>query len=237
MDIKEKNKICSFICTHDKRSEFLDGFIFHYNRCNIGIKLFVFTNEKDRVSDNNIEYIIDDIDISHAFTSSDNNWGVRLKNSINFLKETGYEYVIFNPDDGWILNEILDKGRLEYVINNLKINNIDNYRLSQRIEHIDNKNINNDFELIHPHYLTHYLTHQTSIWNINSLCLITNNNDTSRMHESDGSNRCLTNGFKMFQYVNNPVLDSIGVNHCTVGFDKDKIEQSIKLNYNPYQNK
>ena len=43
-------KICSFICTCEKRNEFLNGFIYHYKRTNIDIPLYIFTDDKNKIN-------------------------------------------------------------------------------------------------------------------------------------------------------------------------------------------
>lgn len=228
-----KSEICFFICTHNTRSHILKGFLFHYKRAGMPYPLFVFTNDKNLGNEENIFFIQDEFPEVGITQNNAPSWGARVTESIKKLIGFGYTKAVFSPDDGWILNESVDFGRLDRIIKNFERIKADSFRLSEEIRKTHGfSEVEQDFQMIEKKYISHYLTHQTSIWKLESLLKVTLSNDCSSMNEAIGSQRCIANNYNMFQCSGTPVLEALGI-HRVEGYHADWSKKSIQLGFSP----
>jgi hypothetical protein len=75
-------------------------------------------------------------------------------------------------------------------------------------------------------HLPHYVTHQTSLWKLNSLDKITEYNDIACNHEFLGFSRIIKNNINLHCYDGSKIFNSTGICHTKNGID-DKFKKYL----------
>jgi len=216
----------------------MEGFLFHYHRVLFPTALYVFSNEltpgEEFTGYSGVQYRWDSLDDAEPMRANDSRWGLRLFNAVLQLLREGYDFAIFHPDDGWILDQQLDRKRLASAWSSLEAHRIDNYRLSEDLTKTHKAEIlAEDILLLENRWCHHFLTHQTSIWNLRSLLRVLERDTVSSHHEYFGSRRVIELGFRMAQFSGSPITDSIGLHWQGTGYDSTRVKRSIALGFSP----
>ncbi len=218
IDQKIINESCFLISTFDAREKFLDPFFYYYKKF-IGseFRIYLAKEEKEYRCKEGIN--IKQLNYNFPHTSKNlgycNSWGSRLKSALGIIKNDGYKYVIFICDDGWIKSLSLDK--FNTVIDKIEKYNADRIQLIGSSEGYILEPLDSEISLISPRSdVPWYLNHQASIWKIDSLDQLVLESDCATTSERDGSQRSKELKCRFLTF-NEPVLDSIGVNHSSGG--------------------
>ena len=218
--------ICTFICTFKQRSFFADHFAFYHLKSGIELPLYIFSDEERRLDTEGVKHIRDNHSTAEGNLGQTPLWGHRLKNALSFLMEN-YKYAIFSADDGFFFD--MDIPRFKDIFAKFKKHDADYYSLMHNFvkEGVGHNKIDDDFLLMDYADLPHYLTHQTSLWKLESLNKLVDLNDTASINEYAGLARMVANNIQLHHYENAPPFDSRGIHHWEAGFD-EHCEQRIK---------
>jgi hypothetical protein len=229
MEIGMIDNLCCFISTFKQRKYFIDHFVHYYRTSGLSCPLYVFSDEEDRTSDDMVIHIKDNYSSNADHLGRIPEWGHRLKDAISFLKKK-YDYAIFSVDDGLFLD--VDTKRFFDIFEKFKLHDGDYFSLQHDFKNVlDYVKIDDDFLLMEKKNLTYYVTHQTSLWKLDSLDKITEYNDIALDHEGSGFSRIVKNNINLHCYDGNRIFDSVGICHWQDGIT-DKFKKYLMENFN-----
>ena len=143
-------------------------------------------------------------------------WGRRLDSAISFMLRNGYTHAIWCCDDGWFTAANIERlSRVIHAVNRYKPGY---FRLTEKLC-VDGKldtfrKIEEDVVELLPSRANlpcHYVSHQTSLWDLDVLAKISKRWDCACRHENSGTYRFYDGGFKALEYEGTPVIASLGV--------------------------
>tara|TARA_B100000674_G_scaffold39763_2_gene27696 strand:+ start:5050 stop:5781 length:732 start_codon:yes stop_codon:yes gene_type:complete len=218
---------CIFISTFRQRKSLIDEFIKFYQDSEIcEVPLFIFSDEKQRINQpSNIVHIADEFHSISAHLGHTPKWGERLTRALSYLVNN-YERAIFMPDDAFI--QSVDIYRFKHIFNNFLRFNSDFYSLTHDFkvkQPMDYEGLkffkrSRDFLEMEYSYLPWYLTHQPSLWKLETLKRITYPDDTAVIHETQGFFRAQLHKIKLNSFESKCVFDAKGRFKEGVGINK-----------------
>ena len=143
-------------------------------------------------------------------------WGHRLKSAIAQLRKLGYSHGIWSCDDGWF--KAFETERLERILQLIDQYKPGTYRLTESLSRSNHqtpfRRLAADLLELKPdpsNLPCHYITHQTSLWDLKVLDQVTRWNDCACRHENSGAFRFHRGGWAAMEYEGDPVIPSLGV--------------------------
>lgn len=143
-------------------------------------------------------------------------WGHRLKAAVHHLRNEGFTHAVWSCDDGWY--EDVSQDRFNHIIQEVERLNPGNFRLTESLcqsdHHISCRKLADD--IVEPLPFSdrlpcHFITHQTSLWNLQVLDEITKKYDCACRHENSGAFRFHHGGWRAMEYEGSAVIPSLGV--------------------------
>lgn len=174
-------KTCILIQTCDKYTHLWEGLqlSYHFNWCwDLSLPIYVLTEEKIFSNDERFKTL------SFGYCGEPPfNFSTRLINALEFLKENGYDSVLYSQDDFWPLKDV-DVDIMKQSLNFLSTDGVDcihvneylpwyQYTLSKTEHYIRGKQIRK-YEVPS----MYYYNHQAAFWKIDSLLKIQNRGES-----------------------------------------------------------
>jgi hypothetical protein len=156
-------------------------------------------------------------------------WGRRLQSAIDVMLRYGFSHAIWCCDDGWFGST--DWNRLSRIMTAVSRYKPDYFRLTESLSRSTHKTpfrkLDDDVLELLPQKGSlpcHYISHQTSLWDLHTLKRITRPLDCACRHENSGTYRFYNAGFRAMEYEGDPVIPSLGV-FGDDGFDRARIHR------------